>query len=121
MQCAQRAFEIAERTKNKRGMIRANRLMGEIYIKNMEFSKAEKKLNVAISDAKKLGNPYQLWKTHFALGQLKDAQGINREAKEQYRKALEVIENIGSNLKDKKIRKIFLNSDLIIGIKNKVK
>jgi tetratricopeptide (TPR) repeat protein len=119
LKCAQRAFEIAERTKNKRGMIRANRHLGEIYIANMEFPKAEKKLIAAISDAEKLGNPPHLWKTHFALGQLKDAEGVNGDAKEQYRKALEVIENIGSNLKDEKIRRIFLNSDLIIGIKNR--
>jgi uncharacterized protein HemY len=121
MKCAQRAFEIAERTKNRRGRIRVNRLMGEIYIKNMGFSKAEKKLNVAISDAKKLGNPYQLWKTHLDLGKLKEAQDFNPQAQEQYKEALEVIEKIGSNLKDGKIRKIFLNSDLIIEIKNKVK
>jgi tetratricopeptide (TPR) repeat protein len=121
MKCAQRAFEIAERTKNRRGRIRVNRLMGEIYIKNMEFSKAEKKLNVAISDAKKLGNPYQLWKTHLDLGKLKETQDFNPQAQEHYREALEVIENIGSNLKDEKIRKIFLNSDLIMEIKNKVK
>ena len=105
MKCAQRAFEIAERTKNKRGMIRANRHMGEIYIKNMEFSKAEKKLNVAISDAKKLGNLISCGKHIGHLGQLKEAQGINGEAKEHYREALEVVENIGSNLKDEKIRK----------------
>jgi tetratricopeptide (TPR) repeat protein len=121
MKCAQRAFEIAERTKNRRGRIRVNRLMGEIYIKNMGFSKAEKKLNVAISDAKKLRNPYQLWKTHLDLGKLKEAQDFNPQAQEQYKEALEVIEKIGSNLKDGKIRKIFLNSDLIIEIKNKVK
>jgi tetratricopeptide (TPR) repeat protein len=121
MKCAQKAFSIAKETRNPRGMIRANRHMGEIYIKNMEFSKAETKLNLAISDAKELGNPYQLWKTHYDLGKLKEAQGMNREAKEQYREALEVIENIGSNLTDEKIRKIFLNSDLILEIKNKLK
>ncbi|MGD9227441.1 MAG: adenylate/guanylate cyclase domain-containing protein [Desulfobacterales bacterium] len=121
MQCAQRAFEIAKKTKNKRGMIRANRHMGKIYIKNMEFSKAEKKLNGAITDAKKLGNPYQLWKTHLDLGKLKEAQDFNQDAQKQYRQALEIIENIGSNLKGEKTRKIFLDSDLIIEIKNKVK
>lgn len=118
---AQRAFEIAERTKNKRGMIRANRQMGAIYLKSNKFSEAEKKLNLALFDAQKLRNPYQLWKTHFELGQLKDADGHNSDAKEQYEAALEVIENIGSNLKDKKIRNVSLNSDLIIEIKNKVK
>jgi len=120
LQCAQKALEIAERTKNKRGMIRANRHMGAIYLKKSKFSEAEKKLNLALSDAQKLRNPYQLWKTHFELGQMKDADGHNSDAKEQYEAALEVIENIGSNLKDKKIRNVFLNSDLIIEIKNMV-
>jgi tetratricopeptide (TPR) repeat protein len=119
MKFAQRAFEIAERTKNKRGMIRANRHMGEIYIKNRKFSTAEKKLNVAISDAKKIENPLHLWKTHFTLGQLKNAQGINREAKEQFTEALQVVMNVSSNFKDEKIREIFLNSELIVEIKNR--
>jgi uncharacterized protein HemY len=121
MKFAQRAFEIAERTKNKRGMIRANRHMGDIYIKNMEFPKAEKKLNIAISDAKKLGNPYQLWKTHLDLGKLKEAQSFNQQAQEHYREALQVVKNVSSNLKDEKIRRIFLNSELIVEVKNKVK
>jgi hypothetical protein len=54
------------------------------------------------------------------LGQLKNAQGINREAKEQFREALQIVENVSSNLKHEKIRKIFLNSELIIEIKNGV-
>ena len=102
-------------------MIRVNRHIGAIHIKNMEFSKAEKKLNTAISDAKKLGNPYQLWKTHFDLGKLKEAEDFNPEAKAHYGEALQVIENIGSNLKDEKIQKIFLNSDLVLEIRDKVK
>jgi tetratricopeptide (TPR) repeat protein len=121
MNCAQKAFGITKETRNQRGMIRTNRLMGKIYTTMGKFTQAEKKLDEAISSARKIENPYQLWKTHFALGQLKDAEGISDEAKEQYRKALEVIENIGSNLKDEKTRKVFLNSDLIIEIKNKVK
>jgi class 3 adenylate cyclase len=121
MQCAQKALEIAERTKNKRGMIRANRHMGEVYIKDMQFPEAEKKLAVAISDARELGNPYQLWKTHHNLGKLKEAQGIHREAREHYEGALRVIEKIGSNLTDENLRKIFLNSDWVTEIKNKVK
>ena len=118
MKCTQKALKIAEKTKNKRGTIKANCYMGEIYQTNMEFSKAEIKLNLAISDAKKLGDSINLLKTHFALGQLKKAQGIIREAKEQFREALKAAKNVSSNLKDRKLQKIFLNSELIVEIKN---
>jgi tetratricopeptide (TPR) repeat protein len=120
MRCAHKAFEIAEKTLNKRGMIKINRLIGEIYIKKRDLVKAEQRLNEALANAKEVDNPPQLWRTYSALGQLKEAQGLNREAKKQYREALQVIENVSSNLEDEKIRKIFLNSDSIIKIRDSV-
>lgn len=111
MECAQRAFEIAERTLNKRGMIRASRLMGEIYTAKKDFSKAEERLNEAIASAKEVGNPPQLWRTYYTLGQLKEAQGLDKEAKEKYREALKVTQRTAWVLTDKKIRDIFLNCD----------
>ncbi|MEE9390557.1 MAG: tetratricopeptide repeat protein, partial [Candidatus Aminicenantaceae bacterium] len=120
MRCAHKAFEIAENTLNKRGMIKINRLIGEIYIKKRDLVKAEQRLNEALANAKEVDNPPQLWRTYSALGQLKEAQGLNREAKKQYREALQVIENVSSNLEDEKIRKIFLNSDSIIKIRDSV-
>ena len=62
-----------------------------------------------------------MWRTHLDLGKLKEVEDFIQEAKVQYGEALQVIENIGSNLKDKKIQKIFLNSDLVQEIRNKVK
>ena len=121
IKCAQKAFDIAKETRNQRGMIRANRLMGKIYTTMRKFAQAEKKLDKAISNAKKIENPYQLWKTHLDLGKLKEAQGFNQQAQEHYSEALQVVKNVSSNLKDEKIRKIFLNSELIVEIKNKVK
>ena len=118
MKCARRAFEIAERSLNKRGMIKANRLMGEIYIATKDFSKAEERLNEALAEAKQVGNPAQLWRTYYALGKLKEAQGLKQEAKEKYKEALKVTERTAWVLTDKKIRNIFLNSDQIVGIRN---
>jgi tetratricopeptide (TPR) repeat protein len=118
MQCAHKAFEIAEKTLNKRGMIKASCLMGEIYITKKDFSKAEETLNEAIANAKEIGNPPQLWRTYYALGKLKEAQGLKQEAKEKYREALKVTERTAWLLTDKKIRDIFLNSDQIVGIRN---
>jgi tetratricopeptide (TPR) repeat protein len=118
MKYVQKAFEIAERTLNKRGMIRVNRLMGEIYVSKKDFPKAEEKLNQAVANAKEIGNPPQLWRTYYALGQLKEAQGLNQDAKEKYREAHKVTERTAWILTDKKIRDIFLNSDQIVGIRN---
>lgn len=115
-----RAYEIAEITLNKRGMIKANRLMGKIFISKSEFSKAEKKLNEAIADARKVGNPYQLWRTLFTFGRLYEAQGLNQDAREQYREAIQVVENISTTLKDEKIKNTFLNSDSIMRIRDKL-
>jgi len=113
LKCAQKAFEIAEKTLNKRGMIRASRLMGELYLHRKEFSKAEEKLNEALAKAKEVGNPPHLWKTYSSLGKLKEAQGLNWEAKKQYKEALRIIEDVSSNLADENIRNIFLHSDPI--------
>jgi class 3 adenylate cyclase/tetratricopeptide (TPR) repeat protein len=120
IKCAQRASEIAEKTLNKRGIIRANRLGGEIYITKGEFSKAEERLSEAIANAKEVGTPPHLWKTYFALGQLNEARGLDRASKEQYGEALQVVENVSSKLKDEKIRKTFLNSDSVIRIRDSV-
>ena len=117
IRCAQKAFEIAERTFSKRGMIRANRIMGDIYITTNDFSKAEKKLNEAIADATEVGNPPHLWRTYYALGKLKEAQGLHDKAKGKYEKALKVAEKTARVLSDKELRNIFLNSDQIVSIR----
>jgi tetratricopeptide (TPR) repeat protein len=113
-----KAYEVSERTMNKRGVIRANRLMGEIYITQNDLSKAEKKLNEALANAKVVGNPPHLWKTYYALGQLKEAQDHHQEAKRNYKEALNVTERLSRTLQDKKLRNIFLNSDHVTRIRD---
>jgi tetratricopeptide (TPR) repeat protein len=115
---ARKAFEIAENTLNKRGMIRVNRLMGKAYLVKKDFSKAEKKLEKALAIAKDIGNPPHLWNTYFALGQLKEAQGFNQEAKKNYKEALNITEKTASALQDKILRDVFLNSDSAKGIRD---
>jgi tetratricopeptide (TPR) repeat protein len=118
LNCAKKAYEIAERTLNKRGLIRANRLMGEIYLAMGELSTAEEKLKGALELAIEVGNPPHLWKTDFALGQLKEAQGLHQEARKKYEDALNVTKRLSQTLQDKKLRDIFLNSDHVTRIKD---
>ena len=97
-------------------MIRANRLRGEIYLTRGDLSNAEGKLKKALDLAKEVGNPPHLWKTDFALGQLKEAQGLHQEAKRKYEDALNVTKRLSWTLQDKKLREIFLNSDHVTRI-----
>jgi tetratricopeptide (TPR) repeat protein len=115
---AEMAFKVAEKTLNKRGIIRVNRLMGEIYLTRGELSNAEEKLKRALVLAKEVGNPPHLWKTDFALGQLKEAQGLHQEARRNYEEALNVTQRLSWTLQDKKLRDIFLDSDHVTRIRD---
>jgi class 3 adenylate cyclase/tetratricopeptide (TPR) repeat protein len=115
---AKKALEIAEKSLNKRGITRANRLMGDIYLTRKEFSSAEEKLKRALVLAKEVGNPPHLWKTYLAFGQLKEAQGLHQEAQRNYKEALIVTERLSWTLQDKKLRDIFLNSNHVTKIRD---
>jgi class 3 adenylate cyclase/tetratricopeptide (TPR) repeat protein len=117
---AELAYKIAEKTLNKRGLIKANRLMGEIYLTRRELPNAEEKLKKALVLAKEVGNPPHLWKTDFALGQLKEAQGLHKEARRNYEEALNVTKRLSRTLQDKKLRDIFLNSDHVTRIRDRL-
>jgi predicted ATPase len=114
---AKKAFKTAERTLNKRGLIRANRLMGEIYLAMGDLPNAEEKLKSALELAIEVGNPPHLWKTDFALGQLKEAQGHHQEGRKKYEDALNVTKRLSVTLQDKNLRDIFLNSDQVTRIR----
>lgn len=121
LESAKRAFELAERTMNQRGMVKANRLMGKIYTRNGDFSKAAHKLDQALAGARKAGNPCQLWKSLYAYGNFYTAQKRDQEAIDLYKEAVGLLENISVNLTDENIRNTFLNSDPIAAIRAKFK
>ena len=54
-----------------------------------------------------------LWKTYVALGDLRQAQGRAEEAKQAYRDALAVIDNVAAGLTDASLRETFLTSSHI--------
>jgi class 3 adenylate cyclase/tetratricopeptide (TPR) repeat protein len=111
-----KAYEVSEKVMNIRGLIRAARLMGETYITQNDLQKADIKLNEALAKAKEVGNPPHLWKSYYALGQLREARGLHQEAKNNYEEALKVTKRLSGTLQDKKLRDIFINSDHVTRI-----
>ena len=67
----------------------------------------------ALTQAKKLGNPTELWKTHQALGHLLFKRGKNDEAREQFQAAAEVVHDIAEGLTNEALKKGYLESDPI--------
>jgi tetratricopeptide (TPR) repeat protein len=106
---AHKALDIANETLNVRGKIKLNRLLGDIYIKKNDINNANEKIQSALTEAIKIENPSQLWRTYYAFGRLKEVEGNWEEAGKQYLNAIHIIEKIKKEIRDKEIRDNFMN------------
>ena len=64
-----------------------------------------------ITQAKELGNPTQLWKTHQALGNLQCLRGKTEKARAEFQAALKVVEGIAEGLTDSALKEGYLQSE----------
>jgi hypothetical protein len=67
-------------------------------------------LEIALTVAREVSNPPQLWKTLAALGDLRQAQSKPTAARRTYREALAVIQGVAAALTDEPLRQTFLGS-----------
>lgn len=109
--------KLAESTNRPKNVIKGRRLRGQIMTAQGKLAEAEDEIEIALTIAREIGNPPQLWKTLVALGDLRTAQGRKPEAKASYGDALEVVERVASRLDDEKMRETFLESAHVEGIK----
>jgi hypothetical protein len=84
-----------------------------------KFDEAEPEIEMALAIAKEIGNPPQLWKTQVALGDLRNGQGHEEDAREAFGEALAAIERVAGDLDDDKLRETFLSSRHVRGIREK--
>jgi class 3 adenylate cyclase/tetratricopeptide (TPR) repeat protein len=101
---ADECLERATRTNSRRYLVRGCRLTGEIATARRQWDDATGALREALAIAQDIGNPTQLWKTHFALGGLHDARGKKEAARGAYRAARDVIEHVKSGLRNPGLR-----------------
>jgi tetratricopeptide (TPR) repeat protein len=94
----------------KKTQVRAWRLRSHILSARGQVEDAETELNRAITQAKQLGNPTQLWRTHHVLGRLLLQQGKDRDARAEFQTALKVVQGIAEGLTDTALKEGFLDS-----------
>ena len=78
---------VAGRTRSRRYLVRATRLLAECHVAAGRLPEAERLLAGAVADARALGNPPQLWQTLAAYGRVLDAEGKRDQAVAAWREA----------------------------------
>jgi class 3 adenylate cyclase/tetratricopeptide (TPR) repeat protein len=108
--CLDEALTIATRTDSKKHLARGWRLSAELARARRQWDDAQVACRRALAVAGELGNPPELWKAHVALGRLHTERGESHAAREAYRTAGVVVENIRSHLRDPRLRAMFEGS-----------
>ena len=108
---------LAEKTESAKYIVRARRARGLALLALGRIAEGEEEICAAVPLAVEVGNPPQLWRTHAALGELRQAQGRPDDARHAYEDALAVIESVAGGLTDAQLRDTFLGSDHVQGIR----
>lgn len=101
---ADQALEIATRTNSRKYLVRTWRLRGETALARRQWNDAEEALRRAVSVAEAISNPPQLWKTYAALGRLHAETNKPDHARQAYRAARVVIDQIRGTLRHPQLR-----------------
>ncbi len=101
---ADRCLEIATRTNAPKNLVKGWRLRGEIAMARRQWDDAAGALQQALTLARGIGNPTQIWKTHAALGRLHGEHRKPDAAHAAYLAAREVIDGIKNRLRDERLR-----------------
>jgi class 3 adenylate cyclase/tetratricopeptide (TPR) repeat protein len=101
---ADQSLEIATPTAARTFESAAWRIKGESATARQAWREADGSLQRALSIAKAIAEPRQMWLSQLALGRLGTALGRKDEARERYRAALDVIESLRARTQDPGLR-----------------
>ena len=101
---AEQCLQIAMRTNSQKYLVKGWRLKGEIALLNKQIDEAEDALRQALTIAKAIGNPTQLWKTYLIMGRLHTKAKRQEMAEQAYGAAREIIIKIIASLQDPELR-----------------
>lgn len=117
---AEECLAAARSSGSRKNVVKALRLKALVAMARGDLRAPEGDLRAALEMAREVGNPSQLWKTLYAMGDLKMAQGRPQEAAPAYRSALDVIDGVALNLKDSQLRERSFKSPLAEALRAKL-
>jgi tetratricopeptide (TPR) repeat protein len=100
----------AQRSGSRKNIAKARRLRGQSLQALNRLGEAEEELAAALDLAEAVGSPPQILKTWLAIGDLHALQGRAEEARQAYREAVAVVDEMASRLTDQELRQTFLVS-----------
>ena len=107
---ARQCLKVATKRQYKKYIGRAERLFGQILIERGACDLAETKLMQALTKLEEVGNPKQLWITHSALAELYEKMNRHDLERKHWQEAASIIKSTADDLKDKELRKTFINA-----------
>ena len=88
----------AQRTRSRRYLVRANRLLAACHTAAGDLATSERLLADTVTQAQELGNPTQLWHTLLHYGEVLNARGRREAATAAARQALAVVAVVEAGL-----------------------
>jgi tetratricopeptide (TPR) repeat protein len=108
LECADECLKLAEPTMSRKNLVKGWRLKGQALLAQGQGEAAQEALSRALTIAREIGNPPQLWKTYQAVGALYEWQADLERARAAYRSAIEVIAGVAARLQNQELRRTFL-------------
>jgi len=108
LEFAEECLKLAEPTMSRKNLVKGWRLKGQALLAQGQGEQAEAALSRALTLAREIGNPPQLWKTYQALGALYESQADLGHARAAYQSAIDVIDEVVERLQDQELQCTFL-------------
>jgi tetratricopeptide (TPR) repeat protein len=107
LEFADECLKLAEPTVTRKNLVKGWRLKGQALLAQRQGEQAEVALAQALTIAREISNPPQLWKTYQALGALYESQADLERARAVYQSALDVIDGVAERLQDQELQRTF--------------
>jgi tetratricopeptide (TPR) repeat protein len=108
LEFAEECLKLAEPTTSRKNLVKGWRLKGQALLAQGQGEQAEAALARALTLAREIGNPPQLWKTYQAMGALYESQADLECAQAAYQSAMDVIDGVAERLQDQDLQRTFL-------------
>ena len=120
LEFAEACLKLAEPTMSRKNLVKGWRLKGQALLAQGQGEQAEPALARALTMAREIGNPPQLWKTYQALGALYEWQADLERARAAYQSALDVIDGVAERLQDQELQRTFLAARPVQAIRERL-